>query len=330
MIVLAFGTAAILTGFILDTLFGDPHRFPHIIRLMGGLIMALEKALRRSLPATANGEKIGGVILVCVVTLICTVTPFAVLFFSYRFHPLMGYAVESLLCYQLLSAKSLKTESMRVYKSLKNGHIEGARKNVAMIVGRDTSVLDEDGIIRAAVETVAENTSDGVAAPLLFMMLGGAALGCFYKAVNTMDSMVGYKNNRYINFGRAAARTDDALNFLPSRLCALIMIAAAYLLRFDGKNARKIWRRDKRCHASPNSAQTESACAGALGIRLAGPISYFGVIHDKLFIGDNTRPIRAVDIIRVNRLMIAASVLTLILAIIFRLIILGVIFFAAV
>jgi len=330
VIVLAFGTAAILTGFILDTLFGDPHRFPHIIRLMGGLIMALEKALRRSLPATANGEKIGGVILVCVVTLICTVTPFAVLFFSYRFHPLMGYAVESLLCYQLLSAKSLKTESMRVYKSLKNGHIEGARKNVAMIVGRDTSVLDEDGIIRAAVETVAENTSDGVAAPLLFMMLGGAALGCFYKAVNTMDSMVGYKNNRYINFGRAAARTDDALNFLPSRLCALIMIAAAYLLRFDGKNARKIWRRDKRCHASPNSAQTESACAGALGIRLAGPISYFGVIHDKLFIGDNTRPIRAVDIIRVNRLMIAASVLTLILAIIFRLIILGVIFFAAV
>ena len=330
MITLAFGTAAIITGFILDALFGDPQWFPHIIRLMGGLIAALEKALRRSLPATASGEKIGGVILVCAVTLICAATPFAALFFSYRVHPLLGYALESLLCYQLLSAKSLKTESMRVYKSLQDGHIEGARKNVAMIVGRDTSVLGEDGITRAAVETVAENTSDGVAAPLLFMMLGGATLGCFYKAVNTMDSMVGYKNNRYINFGRAAAKTDDALNYIPSRLCALIMMAAAYLLRLDSKNALKIWRRDKRRHASPNSAQTEAVCAGALGIRLAGPISYFGVVHDKPFIGDNTRPIRDVDIIRANRLMIATSVLTLILSVIFRTIILGVMFFAAV
>jgi adenosylcobinamide-phosphate synthase len=238
--------------------------------------------------------------------------------------------VESLLCWQLLAAKSLKTESMKVYHSLCDDDIESARKNVSMIVGRDTVGLDEGGITRAAVETVAENASDGVVTPLLYIMLGGAALGCLYKAVNTMDSMVGYKSDKYLHFGRAAAKLDDALNYIPSRLCALLMIVAACLLRLDGKNAYHIWRRDKRKHASPNSAQTESVCAGALGIRLAGPASYFGKVHYKPYIGDDTRPISADDIARANKLMYAASILALIFAFLFRVTWLGVILFETV
>ena len=165
---------------------------------------------------------------------------------------------------------------------------------------------------------------------MLYIMLGGAALGCLYKAVNTMDSMVGYKNDKYLYFGHAAAKTDDVLNYIPSRLCALLMIATAYFLRFDGKNAFGIWRRDRRKHVSPNSAQTEAVCAGALGIRLAGPISYFGKMRDKPYIGDNTRPIRADDIVGANRLMCAVSVLTLVIALLFRVICLGVVFYGTV
>jgi adenosylcobinamide-phosphate synthase len=184
-------------------------------------------------------------------------------------------------------------------------------------------VLDEAGIIRAAVETVAENTSDGVTAPLLYIMLGGAALGCLYKTVNTMDSMVGYKNDIYLNFGRAAAKTDDFLNYIPSRLCALFMLAAAFLSKFDGKRAFQVWVRDRRKHASPNAAQTEAVCAGALGIRLAGPAVYFGVTYNKQYIGDDTRPVQAGDIADANRLMGRASVLSLLFALLFRLIWLG-------
>jgi adenosylcobinamide-phosphate synthase len=207
---------------------------------------------------------------------------------------------------------------MKVFSSLGNGDIEGARENISMIVGRDTSELDNDGITCAAVETVSENTSDGIAAPLFYIMLGGAALGCFYKAVNTMDSMVGYKNDKYINFGKAAAKTDDALNYIPSRICALLMVVSAYLLRFNGKNAFRIWRRDKRKHASPNSAQTEAACAGALDIRLGGPASYHGKLIDKLYIGDDTRHIIIDDIKKANRLMYMTSVLVLIITLLIR------------
>jgi len=326
MIVLLWSAAALLTGFILDSIFGDPHRFPHIVRFIGSLIAALEKLLRRIFPATPGFERLGGVFLVCLVVLICTGIPLVVLFVCYRFLPPVGYVLESFLCYQLLGARSLKTESMKVFHSIMDGDLEGAKVDVSMIVGRDTQSLDSNGIIRATVETVAENASDGVAAPLLYIMLGGAPLGCLYKAVNTMDSMVGYKNDRYLNFGRAAAKTDDVLNYIPSRICALFMIVSAYLLRFDGKGAFATWRRDRRNHASPNSAQTEAACAGALGIRLAGPISYHGTMVDKPYIGDDTRPIRADDIKDANRLMYAASAFTLILALLVRAAFMGVIF----
>jgi len=325
MVGMAWSAGALLTGFVLDMLFGDPHRFPHIVRLMGTLISVLEKLLRRIFPATARSERIAGVLLVCAVALACTAAPLMALLLCYRFLPPLGYVGESFLCYQLLAAKSLKEGSMKVCGSLQAGDREEARRNVSMIVGRDTSALDEDGIIRAAVETVAENASDGVAAPLLYMMLGGAALGCLYKAVNTMDSMVGYQNASYLHFGRAVAKADDFFNFIPARVCALFMVAGAYLLRFDGKNALRIWRRDRRRHASPNSAQTEAVCAGALGIRLAGPASYAGICCDKPYIGDDARSIRTEDIAGANRLMYAASVFTLMVALLYRAAWLGVI-----
>ena len=328
MTVLVWSAAALVTGFILDRCFGDPEGFPHIIRLIGALIAGLEGLLRRLLPATEHGERVGGVLLVVLVALVCTAVPLLVLAVGYAIFAPAGYAIESFLCYQLLAAKTLKLESMKVCRSLQADDIEGARAHVSMIVGRDTAVLDRAGITRAAVETVAENASDGVGAPLLFIMVGGAAVGCLYKAVNTMDSMVGYKNEAYLNFGRAAALTDDVFNFLPSRLSALLMVAAAYLVRLDGKRAFVVWKRDRRNHESPNSAQTESACAGALGVRLAGPATYGGVIHEKPFIGDDLRPIRDADIVDANQLMYASSALALVLAILFRAVCLGVVLLA--
>ena len=223
---------------------------------------------------------------------------------------LLCIAAMSVMCWLMLAAKSLKQESMKVYEALERGDVEEARCSVSMIVGRDTSVLDRDGIIKAAVETVAENTSDGVTAPIFWMALLGVPGLYFYKAVNTMDSMIGYKNDRYMDFGRCAARLDDVLNYIPSRLTALFMIAASWIMPgYDGRGAWRIWRRDRRKHASPNSAQTESACAGALGLELAGPAVYFGVIHDKPFIGDPKRSIEPEDIPAANRLMLMTAFL---------------------
>lgn len=223
---------------------------------------------------------------------------------------LLCIAAMSVMCWLMLAAKSLKQESMKVYEALERGDVEEARFSVSMIVGRDTSVLDRDGIIKAAVETVAENTSDGVTAPIFWMALLGVPGLYFYKAVNTMDSMIGYKNDRYMDFGRCAARLDDVLNYIPSRLTALFMIAASWIMPgYDGRGAWRIWRRDRRKHASPNSAQTESACAGALGLELAGPAVYFGVIHDKPFIGDPERSIEPEDIPAANRLMLMTAFL---------------------
>ncbi len=301
----------IFAGFALDALLGDPQGFPHIVRLMGRLIAALEKRLYRF------GAK-GGVLLVCAVIPICAGVPFAALAFAYRAGPVWGLLLESLLCWQLLAARSLKDESMKVCRALEAGDTEASREHVAMIVGRDTAELDAAGIARAAVETVAENASDGVIAPIFYIALGGAALGCLYKAVNTMDSMVGYKNEKYLRFGRAAAKTDDILNYPPSRAAAVLMILSAYLLRLDGKNALRVWRRDRRSHASPNSAQTEAVCAGALGIRLGGPASYSGKMHDKPYIGDGTRPLLAGDIATANRLMYCAGVLAAAVAMMIR------------
>ncbi len=297
-----------LVGFVIDIFVGDPYNFPHPIRAIGTLIAKLEKFVRERFK---NLRK-GGVFLALTVLIASTLVPLAVLFVCYKINIYLGLAVESVMCWQLVAARCLQKESMKVCRAVEEKDIEKARKAVSMIVGRDTDVLDETGIVKAAVETVAENTSDGVTAPIMYIAFGGAPLGFFYKAANTMDSMIGYTNEKYIDIGRFAAKLDDVLNFIPSRLTALVMILSAYMLGADGKNAARIWKRDRRKHASPNSAQTESVCAGALDIRLAGDAYYFGELHKKEFIGDDIRTPESEDIRRANRLMYCTSVIVLI------------------
>lgn len=312
---LIYSMAALLLGFCADLLLGDPRGFPHIVIGIGKLIAFLEKGIRGALPKTPKSERTGGVLLVIATLLISTLLPFCLLFVFYRVSPWLGMTAEAFLCYQLLAVKSLRDESRKVYRSLIANDLAGARRDVSMIVGRDTQNLTAEGVAKAAIETVAENTADGVIAPLFYMMLGGAVLGCFYKAVNTMDSMVGYQNERYLDFGRAAAKLDDGMNFIPARLAAQLMILASKLDGLDAKNARRIYQRDKKKHASPNSAHTEAVCAGALHVRLGGDAYYFGKLVHKGALGDGDRPIKPSDICRANRLLYLSSGICLLLCI---------------
>ena len=307
-----FHIIAFFTGFILDLILGDPYWLFHPIRLIGSLISGLEKKFLnyRSKEAAETDRDTAkelrrGAILVFLVVIITAITAAAILLGAYLIHPYLGAVIEAIMTYQILATKCLKVESMKVYKSLEIEDIEASRKAVSMIVGRDTNVLDDEGVTKAAVETVAENTSDGIIAPMIYTALGGPILGFVYKAINTMDSMLGYKNDKYLYFGRAAAKLDDFVNYIPARISAYIMILAACIggRDYSGKNAYRIYKRDNRNHASPNSAQTESACAGALGIQLAGDASYFGKIVKKPYIGDKTRKVEHEDIRRVNKLM---------------------------
>ena len=304
---------ALLLGFFLDLLLGDPSWLPHPIRAIGSLIAALEKVLRKLFPKRQGGELAGGAALVILVLALSGGFTLLVLWLCGQVGLWLRFLAETVLCYQLLATRSLKGESMKVYQALKAGDLEGARHAVSMIVGRDTQRLDEAGVARAAVETVAENASDGVIAPLLFLTIGGAPLGMAYKAVNTMDSMVGYKNDRYLWFGRCAARLDDLVNFIPARLAGLLMCLGAGFSGFDGPNALRIFRRDRKNHKSPNSAHTEAAAAGALHIQLGGPNYYFGKLVDKPAIGDADHTVEPLDIVRVNRLMYATAFLALVL-----------------
>ena len=298
---------AVLGGFVLDALFGDPAWLPHPVVYMGKAISKLEKFLRPRLPKTPQGELLGGAIVAFCLPVGTFLLTGLVCWGAARLHPLLGLAIQMFWCGQALAARGLVQESTNVYKELKKPDLPGARKAVSRIVGRDTAELTAEGVTKAAVETVAENASDGVIAPLLYMLIGGAPLALTYKAINTMDSMLGYKNEKYLYFGRVPAKLDDAANYLPSRLAALLWVAAAAFTHNDAKGAWKIWRRDRRRHASPNSAQTESACAGALGVQLAGPAYYFGQYYPKLTIGDALRPIEPEDILRANRMMYVAS-----------------------
>ena len=302
---------AVLGGFVLDALFGDPAWLPHPVVYMGKAISKLEKFLRPRLPKTPQGELLGGAIVAFCLPVGTFLLTGLVCWGVARLHPLLGLAVQMFWCGQALAARGLVQESTNVYKELKKPDLPGARKAVSRIVGRDTAELTAEGVTKAAVETVAENASDGVIAPLLYMLIGGAPLALTYKAINTMDSMLGYKNEKYLYFGRIPAKLDDAANYLPSRLAALLWVAAAAFTHNDAKGAWKIWRRDRRNHASPNSAQTESACAGALGVQLAGPAYYFGEYYAKPTIGDALRPVEPEDILRANRMMVAESILAL-------------------
>ena len=304
-----YSWAAVLCGLVLDLLLGDPRWLYHPVRIIGKGISFFERILRNIFPAGRKGERIAGVLLVILIVGCSVLVPAVILWLAYGYQFWLGFVLETFFCYQLLAAKSLQAESKQVYDALKTGDLEQGRYAVSMIVGRDTQNLSTEGVTKAAVETVAENTSDGIIAPLFYMMIGGAVLGFAYKAVNTMDSMVGYKNDRYQYFGTAAARLDDVLNYLPARISAWVMIGAAAILRMDGKNALKIYRRDHAKHASPNSAHTEAVMAGALQVQLAGDAWYFGKLHKKPFIGDDIRMISIEDICRSHRLMYATEFL---------------------
>lgn len=308
--------ASMLAGFLMDLLLGDPYWLPHPIRLIGNWISFLEKRLLGSKTeekhTTPEQEQRRGMLLVLAV-LSSTVFVTAVLLLgAYRLHPYLGVVIESIMTYQILATKCLKVESMKVYQELKKGDIAASRKAVSMIVGRDTECLDETGVAKAAIETVAENTSDGVIAPMIFTAIGGPILGFFYKAVNTMDSMVGYKNEKYQYFGSAAAKFDDVVNYIPARLSAWLMILASAITHMDWKNAKKIFLRDRYNHKSPNSAQTESVMAGALDVQLAGDAWYFGKLCKKPTIGDAIREIEPEDIRRSHTLLYMTAVLALV------------------
>lgn len=298
-------------GFLLDLLLGDPYWIPHPIRLIGSLISGLENKLlnkniqNKNKQLNSKNELKNGVVLVILVLTITFCITAMLIIGAYSINQYVGIFIETIMTYQILATKCLKVESMKVYYCLQSEGLEEARRTVSMIVGRDTLVLDEEGVAKAAIETVAENTSDGVIAPMLYTALGGPILGFLYKAVNTMDSMVGYKNDKYIYFGRAAAKLDDAVNYIPARISAYLMIFAAFIggKVFNGRQAYEIYKRDNRNHVSPNSAQTESVCAGALSIQLAGDASYFGKIVKKPFIGDALKSVEYEDIKRVNKLM---------------------------
>ncbi len=316
--------AAVVLGFIIDLAIGDPRWLYHPVRLIGWLIDRTEQRLRGIFPKNKAGERTAGTLCALWVILASTIVPVSILFVLYRFHFLAGFIVEVFWCWQLLAVKSLRVESMKVYERVKAGDLEGARKAVSMIVGRDTQNLDFTGVTKAATETVAESTADGIVAPLLFMLIAGAAGGFFYKSINTMDSMIGYRNDRYRWFGTFAARLDDVVNFLPARIAGLLLVLACPFTGFDTKNAWKIFLRDRKKHDSPNSAHTEAAMAGALRIQLAGDAYYFGKLHRKKTLGDPLRPVEAEDIPRANRLMTAAAVLALVIGGALRILLLGI------
>ena len=303
--------AALIIGSIVDFILGDPRELWHPVQGIGWVISRLEKILRRLFPAGRRGERWAGAVLVVLTLLVSVGVPALLLFFLSLVHPLLSFLLSCIFCWQLLAARSLGTESLKVEEALEKEGLEAGRRAVSMIVGRDTRDLTEEGVIKAAVETVAENTSDGVTAPLFYMILAGPLGGFAYKAVNTMDSMVGYKNEKYRYFGTCAARLDDAANFIPARLSALFMTAAAFLAGYDGKNAWRILKRDRKKHKSPNAAHTEAVMAGALDVQLAGDAWYFGKLVRKPFIGDGIRPIERQDIRRACRLEYATALLQL-------------------
>ena len=301
---------AFIMGYVLDLLLGDPFGSFHPVVWIGKLISVLTGKLLKENDSSARKRLKGRIIVIIVIAISVLVTGFCVIL-AYNINSILGIAVEAIITYQCLATKSLYTESMKVYYALKDTSLEAGRTAVSMIVGRNTAALDEAGVTKAAVETVAENTSDGVIAPLIYLAIGGPVLGICYKAINTMDSMIGYKNDKYMDFGRAAAKLDDVVNFVPARISAVLMIIATLFLgkKYNTVNAIYIFKRDRFNHPSPNSAQTESVCAGALGIQLAGPASYFGKLKEKPYIGDVLRKIEVEDIKRANLLMTCTSIL---------------------
>lgn len=313
---------AVLCGFILDVLFGDPHWIPHPVTWMGKYINWLEPRLRKRYPNDPKGQRKAGRWLVALVILTVTVITVGLSVGFYFIHPLLYLFLNMLWCWQALAYHGLKETAQRVMFHLQDGDLQAARAAVHELVGRDVDTLDEEGVTKAAVESVAENSNDGIIAPLFYMLIGGGALAMIYKSINTMDSMVGYKNKEYINFGRAAAKTDDVAGWIPARIAAFLLRQGASLTNnCNGKDARHIYKRDRKKTASPNAGQTESVAAGALGIQLGGPAYYFGELVDKPYLGDDLRDAEPDDIRLTNKMVSKATYLLLVFGLLIRLLI---------
>ncbi len=303
----------LIIAFILDLIFKDPKNIPHPIIFIGKLIKYGEISLRKIFRSGKISETIAGTILTLFVIFVSFIIPYIILSIFYSINMMLGIILEVFLCFQILSLGSLKDAAMKVYTELSTGTLDGAKKNLSHIVGRDTENMEEHGIIKATVESVAENTSDGIVAPIFYMLIGGASFGMLYKAVNTLDSMIGYNNKKYQYFGKVAARLDDILNIIPARITGFLYVLAALLSGCNYKKSYAILLRDRWNHLSPNSGYPESAMSGALGIQLGGPSSYFGEIVDKKYIGDNDKEPNMEDIPKACMLMTIVSVLALIL-----------------
>lgn len=305
--------SAIIAGFILDLIFGDPHWLPHPICLIGNLIGFLEKRLRQIFAFSNTALLVSGALMVIIVLGISYAVPYMIISAAEKISIWLAFGIETLMFYQIFATKCLKDESMKVYQALKNNDLEDARLKLSWIVGRDTKSLTPEEVTKGAVETVAENTADGIVAPMFYMFIGGAPLAFLYKGINTMDSMVGYKNDKYLYFGRCAAKLDDVANFIPARITGLAMILAAYFLKLDAKRAWQTFLRDRYNHLSPNSAMTESVAAGALNVQLGGGHYYFGKWVHKDTIGDDIRPVKPDDIASVNDLLYMTAVICILI-----------------
>ncbi|CEI74112.1 adenosylcobinamide-phosphate synthase CbiB [Romboutsia hominis] len=301
---------SIYIGYIIDLIVGDPYSFPHPVRYIGKLIKKTESIIRKKAKSDKD-LKIGGFFLWFIVVGITYLVTYLIIKIS-SFIPGGFLVANSILIYTTLATKCLKDEAVKIYNVLKTGDIERARIQVSYIVGRDTTQLNEGEIIRATVETVAENTVDGIIAPMFYAFIGGAPLAMAYKAVNTLDSTVGYKNDKYKDLGFASAKIDDIANFIPARISVLLMSIGSLLVGHNCKEALKIGIRDRKNHKSPNCAYAEGAVAGALGVQLGGTNVYFGKAVYKPTIGDKHREIEVEDIVRTNKIMYASSITSMI------------------
>ncbi|MCX7746415.1 MAG: adenosylcobinamide-phosphate synthase CbiB [Clostridia bacterium] len=317
----------VIIAYILDLIFGDPYWMPHPVRFIGLLIKKTEAALRKLLnKASIEGdvgamkvkEKAAGFLLALIVVLTTFFAVFLLLQIAKAVHPVMFHVLNIYFIYSALAAKCLAHEANKVYRVLKTGNLIEARKSLAMLVGRETDGLSEKEVIRGVVETTAENTVDGVTSPLIYAVLGslfglGAPLVYAFKAISTLDSMVGYMNNKYRHFGFASAKIDDLANYLPARLTGVLIPVSAFLLRKSFSKSMAVMLRDRRNHKSPNCAYPEAAVAGALGIRIGGTNVYFGKVMEKPTIGDPDKELETKDIKETIRLMYMTSFITLLL-----------------
>ena len=304
-------------GFLLDLIIGDPENPIHPIRLIGSICKKTERIFRK---VFKDNLKLAGLITWLVNILIVYFIGTFIVKVSFKINYILGIIISGVMIYFCISTKALKVEGLKVLKYILDDDIEGARKQLSFIVGRDTNNLDKNSILRAIVETIAENISDGVIAPILYAGLFGAPIALCYKAVNTMDSMFGYKNDKYIDFGYFPAKLDDLFNYIPARVTGILIIIGAIFLRLDYKNSYKIYIRDRYNHSSPNSAHPEAAVAGALGIKLGGSNYYFGKLVEKPTIGDNLKEIEILDVYKTTSILYITAFLGYVVSVLLSLI----------